>query len=245
MDISRQHWEFKMRFNKLNSNHKEDLNEAKIDSLLNQAPIWIIQNYGQYFEKYSFLKDMFSTLVVKYPEQPEVAPFNVTDNVHEFKLSNLKYPYFHLAKAYVKCNGQYIFVSIIKHDEGQKLNSYYTKPNFKWGNLLGEIGRSSDGLGQSLYVYSDVQLTKLKIEYLKQPKEVFFGNYNSVEFIHCQRTSGVNCEQFYSTNDAPVSSEFPEQYHSFQVDVAVYLASGNTENVNLQRLLENNLIKIN
>ena len=244
MNIARQHWEFKLRFNKLNSNHKVDLNAAKIDSLLNQAPIWLIQNYGQVFEKYQFLKDMFATLVVKYPEQPEVSVFNSQDGVYEFKLNTLKFPYFHHVKSYVKCGDNYIFVSIIKHDEGKKLTSFYTKPKFKWGRMLGEIGRSSDSSGQSLYVYSDKQLTKLKIEYIKQPKEVFFGAYNSIEYIHCERNNGSNCEQFYSTNDDPVDSEISSQYHSFQVDVAVYLASGKTENVNLQQLLGNNLIKI-
>lgn len=244
MNIARQHWEFKLRFNKLNSNHKEDMNPAKIDSLLNQAPIWIIQNYGQAFEKFQFLKDMFATLVVKYPEQEDLSVFNSTDNVYEFKMANLKYPYFHLVRAYAKCNDEIVKVSIIRHDETYKLTSHYSKPNYKWHRVLGEIGRSSDGDGQSLYVHSDVELTSLRVEYIKQPKEVFFGKYNTIEYVHCVRNNGANCEQYYSETDSPVDSEFPEQYHSFQVDVAVYLAAGKTENINLQQLLATNLIKL-
>lgn len=242
MNIARQHWEFKLRFNKLNSNHKEDLNPAKIDSFLNQAPIWMIHNYGQMFEKYQFLKDMFSTLVVK---DELVDVFNVANNVYEFKLNNLKEDYFHHVRSSVSCNGSYIDVSIMEHDEGHKRTSFYTKPNYKWKRLLGEIGRSSDGTGQSLFVYSDKVLTTINITYLKQPQEVFFGGYDSIEYVHCIRTNQNNCNQFLNQNSDPVNSDLPEQFHNFQVDVAVFLASGKTENINLQRLLKDNLIKIN
>lgn len=251
MNIARQHWEFKLRFNKLNSNHYENLNSAKIDALLNAAPIWLIQHYGHMFEEYQFLKDMFSTLVVKFPEQPLLSANNsqITDFIqHEYKLSDLKYPYFHHVQSYAICGNQRIPISIIKHDNSQKFNSKVIKPNYKWKRLLGQIGRSTVGrdgsTGESLYVYSDKQLDKIQIEYLKQPKEVFFGDYDSIEYINCQRNNGSECNQFYNKNDDPVDSELASQYHDFQVDVAVYLASGKTENINLQKLLSSNLIKI-
>lgn len=251
MNIAKQHLEFKNRFNKLNSNHYPDLNTSQIDSLIDAAAIFLLRLRGKEYEETQFLKDLFSTLTVKYPEQAELASYDTQDTgiiQHEFKLSELKYPYRGHVRSYVRCGGQVVPVSIIKHDEQQKINDSYQKPSFKWKRLSGMMGKSSDEEGQSLYVNSDVELDALRIEYIKQPKKVFFGYYDTIEYLDCTRRLHENfpgvesCNQYYSATDIPVNSDLPEQFHDLQVDVAVYLATGKTENAQLLSISQLKLI---
>lgn len=248
MTIAKQHQEFKLRFNKIDSNHYQDLKPWQIDSFLNQASLFIVENYGE-LNNHEFTqvnKDVLGSLVIKYPEQPEVVPFAVKDNQYEYRLDTLKYEYHHLVRVYIYCNRLIIPVSLIKHDDQLKLNDSYQKPSFKWKRLPAVIGKSSTVEGKSLYVYSDVDLEKkkLRIEYIKFPKQVYFGGYDSIEFIDCEKNNGADCGQFYNTGDLPVNSDLPESYHDLQVDIAVMLAANKIENINLLNLVQNKLVNL-
>lgn len=254
MNIAKQHKEFKLRLNKVDSNHDIDFRPNQIDSFIDAAAIFMIEHYGELkpFAKSQFGKDLFSTLLIKYPDQPELLPSSSTGQQYEFLLSSLKYKYLHLDRAYVQCGTNVVPISLITHDEQDKLNDHYTKPSFLWKRLLGIIGKSSTTTGSSLYVYSDVVLgstKKLRIEYIKYPNKVFFGNYDTIEYLDCQRRSNLNfpvedCNQYKKKTDAPVNSELPESYHDLQVDVAVWLATGKTENQLLNNFLNNKLINL-
>lgn len=241
MIIAKQHHEFKIRMNKLNSLHYEDLLPYQIDSKLNEAALFICNHWGELseFGKSQFNKDLFGNLLVKYPDQPKLVLHGTTDNQYEYKLLDLKYPYLHLDRCYVQCGTNIVPVSMIQHDQQHKLNDKYQKPNFKWKRLLGLIGKSSDSNNTSLYIYSDVDLTNkdVRLEYVKYPKKVFFGGYDSVEYADCRRRKALDdlnsvedCNQYYKRTDAPVNSDLPASYHDLQVDVAVWLTTGSTEN---------------
>lgn len=238
MNISKQHQEFKIRANKIDSNHYEDLKPNQIDSFFDAAALFICNHYGELFEfnKTQFNKDLFGTLLVKYPDQPKLVVYEKEGTQHEYLLSSLKYDYLHLDRCYVQCEGQVIPISLIQLDEQHKFNDAYQKPSFKWKRLLGNIAKSSNNSGTSLYIYSDVDLTAkdVRVEYVKQPRKVFFGYYDSIEYLDCMKRSLLNptedCNQFYKKTDSPINSDLPESSHDLQVDVAVWLATGKTEN---------------
>ena len=254
MNIAKQHKEFKIRLNKVDSNHDIDFKPNQIDSFLDNAAIFMIEHYGELkpFTKSQFSKDLFSTLLVKYPDQPELIPTSSTGQQYEFPLANLKYQYHHLDRAYVQCGTNVVPITMITHDEQDKLNDQFTKPNFLWKRLLGIIGKSSATSKSSLYVYSDVALgttKKLRIEYVKYPTTVFFGGYDSIEYLDCLKRQNNNlptegCNQYKKKGDIPVNSELPTSYHDLQVDVAVWLATGKTENQLLNNFLNNKLINL-
>ena len=242
MNIVRQHQEFKLRANKVDSNNYVDLKPYQIDLFIHDAALFIIQHHGELF-KFGLTqnsKDLFGTLLVKYPEQIALTPSNVEGIQYEYQLKNLKYKYFHLDRAYIQCGSSVIPVSLIRHDEQHKFNDAFQKPSYKWKRLLGIIGKENGTDNTSLYVYSDVSLSnkELRVEYVRMPKQVFFGNYDSIEYLNCQQSSG-DCSEYYKVGDPQVNSELPETYHSLQVDIAVYLASGKTENYNLSQFLLN------
>lgn len=246
MTIAEQHHQFKIRMNKLNSLHYEDLLPYQIDSKLNEAALFICNHWGELFQfgTTQFGKDLFGTLLVKYPDQPSLSLYQVVNNQYEYRLSELKYSYLHLDRIYVQCGTNIIPVSIIRGDEQHKLNDAYQKPSFKWKRLSGLIGKSSVGSNTSLYIYSDVDLTSkdVRIEYVKYPKKVFFGYYDSTEYLDCnfRQSTGFHtedCNQYYKKTDEPVNSDLPSSYHDLQVDVATWLTTGNTENQFLNQFI--------
>jgi len=252
MNIFKQHQEFKIRGNKVDSNHYVDLFPNQIDSFLNGAADFIIEHYGELrdFGKTQFNKDMFGTLLVMFPDQPALIPNVAQGQQYEYRLSNLKYDYAHLDRAYVQCGNMVVPVSLFVGDEQHKLNDAYQKPSFLWKRLLGKIGKSSVGNNTSLYVYSDVDLNdkELRIEYVRRPKKVFFGGYDSIEYINCQRLNNVpnqpileDCNQYYKIIDSPVNSDLPESMHSLQVDIAVWLFTSKTENQFLNSFITNKI----
>lgn len=251
MNIAKQHSEFKIRLNKINSNHYEDLKPNQIDSFLDSAALFICNHWGEIgqFQKTQFGKDMFGTLLIKYPDQPELSPLDNGNGQYEINLNQLKYNYLHLDGAYVQCGNLVIPVTMITRDEDLKLNDYSQRPNFKWKRLLGVIAKSSTLATSSLYIYSDVDLTtkKVRIEYVKEPKKVFFGGYDTIEYINCQRLNHnpsnptADCSSYYNVTTYPVDSDLPATYHDLQVDVAIWLATGKTENQFLNNFIINKI----
>lgn len=249
MTIAEQHKEFDIRANKIDTQHYINLKPSQKDSFLNDAALFICNHYGELFEfqKSQFNKDLFGTLLVKYPDQPEVFPI-LSGDIYEVVLSNLKYDYLHLDSAYVKCGSQYVTVKMLDADSQGKLGTAFQNPSFKWRRLLGTIGKSSTGQGTSLYIYSDVNLTTypVRVEYIKIPQKVFFGYYDTIEYLDCQKRqdngfSTEDCNQYYKKTDTPVNSDLPKTYHSLQVDVAVWLATGKTENQFISNFISNKL----
>ncbi len=239
MIIAQQHQLFKLRVNKVNSLHYEDMLPYQIDAKLDEAAIFICQHYGEFgnFNSTQFNKDLFGNLLVSYPDQPELTNPIISDEKYEYVLDNLKYEYLHLDSAYVKCGKSYIKVALFTGDEKDILNSSYNRPSFKFKRLCGKVAKSSQSQKTSLYIYSDVDLTTkaVRLEYIKYPKKVFFGYYDSLNFIDCKKreSSGFrveDCNNYYKIGDAPVNSEFSESLADLQVDIAVWLTTGKTEN---------------
>lgn len=248
MNIIKQHSEFKLRGNKVDSNHYVDLKPNQIDSFLDASAMFMVNHWGELFKFGStqFSKDLFSTLLIKYPDQPELVPSSSTGQQYEYRLDNLKYSYLHLDRAYFLCGNQVVPITMITGDEELKLNDHSMKPSFYWKRLLGMIAKSSTTSTPSLYVYSDIDLSTkgLRVEYVKEPKKVFHGSYDSVEFLNCQRLNNLpnpppslDCNQYYNLTTPQINSDLPPTYHDLQVDIAVWLATGKTENQFLNQFI--------
>lgn len=251
MKISRMHLEFKRRANRLVTSHYRDLLPVHIDAKLHEAQLFFLEHFAEVhklpFEMSQQRIDMLSSLVVGYPEQPEIAPDSTTGNTYEFKLSGLSDQYAHLVRAYAVCNDNAIEVSIKRHDElSRVLRDQFQRPSQKWGRLVGVFRKDSvvDG-NSSLYVYSETgwTITGLRPEYIKYPREPFLGGYDSLEYLDCLDSTEGGCEDtYYNQSTDPVDSELPDLYHSLLVDIAVMLYYGTTDNPRLYQFAQGKVV---
>lgn len=220
MTIERIHQEIKFRLNKLNSNHKQDFPVEYIDDAINKATndyveIFYAGNamkpYKLGFEITQQRMDMLTTLVV--PETT-VSLTNFSTDIYSGTLPSL---YKHFIRGYVvpqEC-AKKIPITIVRHNDLDfKLKDANQQPSLKWERCLGVFKDSK------LFLYTKTFTpTSCKIEYLKQPKLVYFGGYDSLEFINGNTSA-------YKTGDPQVTSDLPTNYHDLLIDMVVqYLSS--------------------
>lgn len=234
------HWLFKERYNKLNSNNYRDLSSYQIDEKINNG-VQIFLEQHAYPETTLQDFDMVGNLIVTAPEQPVLLPITSINNVYQFNLSALKYPLFKIKRIVVNTNcGNVIIpdIEIVGHDKvNTLLTDYHQKPSKKWKRLLAVLAKSSLATNQNLYIYSEAgfTITSIQVDYIRKPKPVFFGKYNTIEYSNCVATGGTNCNAFYNVATAPVDCEIDERYHDLIVDYAVREA---------QRILKDNSITL-
>lgn len=247
------HYEIKRRANKLNSNHYEDLSKLELDRLINESQVFLMEHIGEAnqlpFESNQQRMDILSSFVVKYGnkdyQQPELDPVLIEDGLYELDYNLLRFDYAHTVRAFVKCNDRIIQVIFKRHDElSSSLDDEYQKPSVQWDRILGTLGKSSNGTSLYLYVPTGVTLSKVRVEYLKKPRDVFSGGYDTLQYVACKKEGLSDCSQFYSSTDSIVHSEVNEHYHDLIVDIAVYLFTGETENINLMQIKERKLQQI-
>lgn len=250
MNIANLHWNVKDRVNKLDSNHYQDMKPIQLDAAINNAAYMYKQHFAYAnrlpFEVNQARLDMLSTLVVKNPDQPAIVPTLVNTvpfRQYEIKTSGFKYEYANLIRMYAICGNSTISVSFVKHDElSDVLDDEFRNPSQKWNRIVGTIGKTSDdNTKTSIYLYSEQALTEVYPEYIRRHKPVFFGNYNSVEYLDCQRRELNNCSQFYNESSSPVDLDLPDQYFDLLVDIACYIITGKTENPQLINIFKDKL----
>lgn len=230
MTIERIHQEVKFRLNKLNSNHKEDFPVEYIDDGINKVTndyieIFYAGNltkpYKLGFEVTQQRIDMLSSLVV-----PEVF-INLSlfgTDIYSANLASLALPYKHYLRGYVtstQCAGKKIPVTIVTHNNlDRMLRDVNQQPSLKWNRCLGVF---KDG---KLFLYTNgFTINRLYIEYLRQPVKVFFGGYDSLEYLEGDTTA-------YKAADPSVTSDLPEDYHDLLVDMVVQYLSSVIEDAN-------------
>lgn len=225
MIIELWHYNFKLRYNKIDSQHKKDLNPAEIDEILNDAiKIWTETQYSgnnitkQGAEVTQQKIDNLSSLLVQFPVQPLVTSSLITEGVYEFPLSEAKgllFPYFHLMRVFGKitnCNEK-VKTNIIQHDDLDfVLSDPFRKPsNGYFKRLVATFGKSSiTGIESSLFVYTDgFPIDGIYPEYYKKPDVVSIGGYKDINNI---LKTKVECD-------------LPEPFHTQIIDIAVQEAS--------------------
>lgn len=215
MNIQDAHYTVRQLVNKIGSQYSAGLVPAIIDWALNRATLIVLKRKykfeeGEGFELDQEAKDNLSSLYVRSPqEQPALVPTLAGDKygaVYEVKFNNLKYPYIHLIGATAKitksgCGSKYRGVT---EENRNVLDSIlidpHKKSDFKWGKVICDLGKDSTtltetslGLPGSMYIYScdDFVVDEVQIDYLKLPREVFFGGYNTVTGTYVAADSPV------------------------------------------------------
>jgi hypothetical protein len=223
MLIREQQYDFKIKADKVDSLKTRNFLPAEIDWMLNLAIQNFVDNkYGD-FEKIQDLTDQLSSLVIKSPttDQPAVPVTQVASGVYEMKLDDLQFPYLHLVRLNALATKQGCSSKIMKGDEvshdtlNKVLLSPFEGPNFNWMNLPYVFGKDVSNEGKSsifFYTNNDFIISEVYPEYIKIPKQVFFGGYNS-----------LNGE--YISTDTPVNCDLPPAFHRRIVDIAVAEAS--------------------
>ena len=244
MVISRMHYEIKVGYNKLNSNHKPDLLPAQIDDVINKASDDYVEifysgnNSKEYklgFEVTQQRIDMLQTLIVPLTNYAAVS-IDTDPERYGVDLTMFDPTYRHFLRAYVipvECSTKHIPVTITRlNDLDVKLRDRNTQPSLSWNRCLGSIKNNT------LELYTkDYTITEVQIEYLRNPVKVFSSGYDSLEF-------DITGEGYEST-DPQVTSDLPEQYHDLLVDMVVqYIAATLEDNNKFQLQKEQILSKV-
>jgi len=222
------HKEIKLRYNKLNSNHKRSLPSPYIDDIIKKSTFDYIDLFatGNNLKKFKVgfevtqqRMDMLSTLVV--PEETlDGTLFNDDIGIYEFKLKNLTNKYFHKVRVfyYDKVCNKIVPITIVTHDELDNiLRSDLDKPSKKWDRLIAKFATDSDtSTESSLYVYTnkEFELSSITIEYIRCPAKAFVGGYDTLEYLEGD-------EDAPNQTSAVVNPDIPDKYCDVLVSICV------------------------
>lgn len=244
MTIQRMHHELKLRGNKIDSSHFKDLPTAFLDDFLNDAQIEFKEicysgrndkRYRLGFEITQQRMDLLMDLVVL---NQAVTPTVFATNIYKIDLTNLS-NYDHFLNGTVTTSCGTIPITIVTHNDlDEILKSENRKPSAIWKRCIGVFGNSTDNL-LLLYTGGEFTITSATINYLKQPRRVFFGSYDSLEYVNGDVTAP-------SALTSPIDSEFTNQTAaSLIVDIAVQSIYGRSlENPNALQLTEDKITRI-
>lgn len=246
MDIKRMHFEVKLRYNKLNSNHKKDFHTEHIDDFLNEAQNEFVEicysgnNSKRFKLGFEFTQqriDMLASLVI--PEED----INVTlfkPNIYRVNLDDLSKNYRHVLSGQVNSDCGVIDLNIIRHsDLKTMLINENTKPSKIWRRCLAVEAGDADTTGnQSLLIYTggEFNITDVSLSYLKEPRKMFFGGYNSLEFINGDTNA-------LKASDPSIDCELPStgSSHSLIVDIATQLIARSLEDLQKLQITEDKI----
>lgn len=245
MTIERIHQEIKFRWNKLNSNHKKDFPQAYLDDSINKATDDFIEifysgnNSKEYklgFEVTQQRTDMLQTLIPRNNDGSVLSyPATlISTNQYLVDLTTFNPKYRHFLTAYVipvECTSKRIPITLIRtNDLETKLADHNTQPSLRWNRCLGLIRDNK------IILYTkDYTIDSINIEYIKNPKKVFSGGYNSLEYIN----GDLNA---YNSASPKITSELPEQYHDLLVDMTVQYIARVLEDENKFQLQKEQII---
>lgn len=222
MTLQELHYDFDLKIDKVATFSKEDFTRAEKDWLLNEAQKVFVKTRitgnnvsGTAFETTQKRIDDLSSLVVKFPQQPEIIPIGLDGGVYELPLENLAYPYLYFIRGQAtvllpnSCT-KLASLKLVQHDD---LNYLLEDPfnNSDYSEIVFNFGRASNGNKSSIYLYPGIHsLGGIRLEYVKKPSRINYGGYAYID--------GVAYPQ--------QECELPEHTHSEIVDLAVQIASG-------------------
>jgi len=218
MTIVEQHYDFKLKIDKVDSQSREDFNVAEIDWLINEARnVAVKRRHRLGFELNQKRVDDLSTIHIKHPLQPDLALTDLGDGVYELPLASLAFDYLFFTRGEVEVidancdpNPRIGLRAIQNDDLDFTLDDPFNEAS-KLNLIPYNFGRSSAGTGRSMYIYAGtLTLGIARLEYLKVPQKTYFGGYTYID----------------GSTPAQTNSELPEHMHSEVVDIAVQIAAG-------------------
>jgi hypothetical protein len=226
------HYDFKIKIDKIDSFKKRNFETYEIDWIINEAQILFMkQRFGQSnfklkgFETTNKRKTDLGNIHIKSPVvQPGILATQSGTDIYSVSLDKLKYKHFIITRVHVdgEQNGCEKNMKNIKYATHDDLNEYlirsFNKPSFKWGRVILTEGQSDTPGIKSLYIYTDdFKINNVYIDYVKMPRRVWFGNYDSLDGQHV-------------IGDKEISLELDESIHSEIIDIAVSECSRIIEN---------------
>lgn len=222
MSIKKMHYDFKMKFNKIDSQSNRNFLVPEIDWLLNEAAQLFVNMIAEPrlrkdlgFETSQRTIDDISSIVIS----DDTLWRTVTN-----KVATLPTDYWYFVRGIVKvkkgnCNIINRF-HIRQHDDMNEESSFY-KSSFEWREF--NAFRFNGGFrffDDGTFSVTDVCINYIrKMAYMHNAQAFMNGTYQSAEGVAL--TDFVNCE-------------LPETTHSEIVDIAVLLASGNIQTSDYQ-----------
>jgi hypothetical protein len=218
MTAREMHYDFKQKFNKIDSNQNRDLLVPEIDWQLNEAQEVFVKMIAQPrlksqlgFEINQRTIDDIRTIVVDQKFDQGIVPTVYDDSSF---ISGLPSDYWFLTKAQVyatkgNCsNLKMRRVKIQQHDDDHE-ESPFTRSSFEWRTVNVRFNK------EGLRVFTDktFTITKVCFEYIKKPRRI----HNAEDF------DGGTYDGLTGTQ----SCELPEGVHKEIVDIAVMLATLN------------------
>lgn len=235
-------YEFLLKADEIGILNNKSFNDAEIDWLLNDSvndKIRTILNQnnvlGKGVEEIQKRIEDISTLIVRYPEQPEISLLYHDDvNTYELDLNNLRYKYYYFLSGAVKqhknnCVYDSVFRRVQSHNFEDSLKDPFNASNAE--EILINFGRNSSGTASAIYLYPSPGfiLTNARLSYIKEPRKIHQGTY----------------ENFQGVNPGQVDCELPEMVHPEIVNIAVAKAAAIMKDVSLYNIFQQQILRSN
>lgn len=238
------HSEIKLRYNKFNTNQKPDLPTAFIDDFINNAQDEFLhicysgnnsKRFKLGFEATQQRIDMLSTLV---PPEEDTAVTLFKPNIYKVNLANLSKQYRHLIRLYATTSCGKMECLLIRHEDlDSELRNENTKPSAVWRRCLATESSDDNG-NQCLYLYTGGEFTisGATVSYIKEPRKVFYGGYNTLEFLLGDLTAP-------SIATPAINSDYPVSTHSILVEITVQLIARSMEDIQGIQITEDKITR--
>lgn len=204
-DVLWLHQAFKMAVNEMDSNVNIGYPKELIDIVLNKAVLAWLSTIVTELEKSSEIIEKLSSLVIRTPvtstattansfQSPLSSSISLSD-AYEYRLDGLDHPYYMFLSAAVdmtksSCSKQGM-VRMEQHDDIQiVLRDENRKPSFRYGEVVGELGRDSktytdtdaNTVSKSIVLHAEKNTTlgSMYLTYLKVPNSLCIGGYNDL-----------------------------------------------------------------
>ena len=232
MTVEEMQYDFKIKFNKLDSNDYRDFQVPEIDWLLNEAQeVFLKQRYGinnttqKGFEGSQKRIDDLRNLVMKNISLSPVTQV-VSDPVSYEGTLPLDYIFAIRVQAVVtktSCGDKTLVCKPIQHDDLSNclLDPNYN-PSYEWGEMPVVYGTLSDNAADAnrIFGYTDgsFTVTSFILDYLREPKRIAFPGGVPGGIYNLPNGSIVG--------PANQNCELPEHTHREIVDIATMIAAG-------------------
>jgi len=217
MTIAQVHSLFKERWNRLASDYHQDLSNYQIDRFLNDGMFQLLQRITRN-ETSSKFTNLVNALV--HP-QSAIVPVRA-GNTYTVNLDTLDFPFYEIKRVIARTNCGPVQVVMETHGRIQDLlGDAMRRPSQQWRRLLGVVEGS--GTDRILRVYSEdgFVLNTLTIYYVRYPRDVFYGGYDTPDYLFCVSTGGTDCDRFDNSGTSPRTFDLPDVYHTLAIDFAV------------------------
>lgn len=186
-------YDWRLLADEIESLANKSFKSAEVDWFLNRGQDQLVRSFTnennprrQGFEMDQKRIEDLKGILVKYPEQPAIAPTEIEPGLYELALDDLVHPYLYYVRGQVtavegNCSTKARLIPVQHNDLNDALVDPFTRPTTD--EILITFGRSSDGSGQSIYLYSSegASLTQVFLEYLKVPNRIYQGTYNDID----------------------------------------------------------------